>query len=194
MIAGQASYILNSISAYRTAQEAQPDVAADVFFRTPLVGPAGAERALAHGHAVFNYQIPTYSPNAATAQEFILYLVDNYVDACNESKFYNFPAWPSITPDLLTDGGWLDADPFGSDPADKLAVLKTANDWTTNLGWPGPANAAIGEIFNLPTIPNMMARTATGLASAADSVAQAEQEITEIFEKWRGEGLVGGGS
>jgi hypothetical protein len=194
LIAGQASYILNSISAYRTAQEAQPDVAADVYFRTPLVGPGGEDLALAHGHAVFNYQIPTYSANSATAQEFILHLVANYADACNESKFYNFPAFPSLTPDLLIDGGWLDADPFGSEPADKLAVLKTANDWTVNLGWPGPANAAIGEIFNLPTIPNMMARTATGLATAEESVAQAEQEIAEIFEKWRGEGLVGGGA
>jgi hypothetical protein len=194
MIAGQASYILNSISAYRTAQEAQPDVAADVFFHAPLVGPGGQDFALAHGHAVFNYQIPTYSANTATAQEFILYLVDSYKDACYESKLYNYPAWPSLTPDLLVDGGWIDVDPFGSDPADKLVPLKTANDWTVNLGWPGPANAAIGEIFNLPTIPNMMARTATGLATAEESVAQAEKEITEIFEKWRGEGLVGGGA
>src|SRR5690606_23894910 len=130
MIAGQASYILNSISAYRTAQEAQPEVAADVYFRTPLVGPGGQDLALAHGHAVFNYQIPTYSANAATAQEFILHLVDNYAEASNESKFYNFPAWPSITPDLLADGGWLDVDPYGSEPPDKLATLKTANDWT----------------------------------------------------------------
>jgi hypothetical protein len=62
------------------------------------------------------------------------------------------------------------------------------------VGPRAPANAAIGEIFNLPTIPNMMARTATGLATAEESAAQAEQEIQEIFEKWRGEGLVGGGS
>ena len=194
MIAGQASYILNSISAYRTAQGAQPEVAADVFFRSPLVGPGGEELALAHGHAVFNYQIPNYSPNTATAQEFILHLVDSYKDACYESKLYNFCAWPSLTPDLKADGGWLDVDPFESDPVDKLKPLKGADDWTVNLGWPGPANAAIGEIFNLPTIPNMMARAATGLATPEESVAQAEKEITEIFERWRGEGLVGGGS
>ena len=132
--------------------------------------------------------------NSATAQEFILYLVENYADACMESKFYNFPAFATTTPDLLTEGGWLDNDPYGSVPPDKLAILKTANDWTTNLGWPGPANAAIGEIFALPIIPNMMARTATGLASAADSVAQAESEITAIFDKWRAEGLIGGGA
>lgn len=194
MIAGQASYILNSISAYRTAQTAQPDVAADVFFNSPLVGPGGAERALAHGHAVFNYQLPSFSPNAATAQEFLLYLVDNYDQATYESQLYNYPAWPTTTPDLLKEGGWVENDPFGSEPPDKLMPMINANDWTVNLGWPGPANAAMGEIFNLPILPNMMARAATGLQTPEESVAQAEKEITEIFDKWRAEGLVGGGS
>jgi len=193
LIAGQASYILNSISAYRTAQANTPDVAADIFFGTPLQGPAGPDKAKAHGHAVFNYQIPNYSTNADTAKEFLLYLVANYDQASDNSKFYNFPAFANVAQDLFKDGGWLDNDKYGSNPPDKLAVLKTANDWTVNLGWPGPANAAIGEIFALPTIPNMMARAARGDQSAADSVAQAEKEINDIFTKWRGEGLMGGG-
>lgn len=192
LIAGQASYILNSISAYRTAQENTPDVAADIFFGTPLQGPAGPERALAHGHAVFNYQIPTHSKYPDTAKEFLLYLVANYEQATDQSKFYNFPAFANLSPQLLVEGGWLDNDPYGSTPPNKLAVLKTANDWTVNLGWPGPANAAIGETFSLPIIPNMMARAARGEQSAAESVAQAETEIKEIFAKWRVEGLMGG--
>jgi len=194
LIAGQASYILNSISAYRTAQENTPDVAADIFFGTPLQGPAGAERARAHGHAVFNYQIPAHSQNSDTAKEFILHLVSNYGEASNQSKFYNFPAFANLAPELKAEGGWLDNDPYGSQPPDKLAVLKTADEWTVNLGWPGPANAAIGEIFALPIIPNMMARAARGEQTAAESVAQAETEINEIFTKWRGEGLMGGGA
>jgi multiple sugar transport system substrate-binding protein len=193
LIAGQASYILNSISAYRTAQEAQPDVAKDVFFSKPLVGPAGAESALAHGHAVFVYQIPKYSKNQDTAREFLLYLVANYEQATDQSKYYNFPAFANLSPKLTAEGGWLDNDGYGSDPANKLAVLKDANTWTTNLGHPGPANAAVGEIFALPTIPNMMARAARGEQSAADSVAQAETEIKEIFDKWKKDGLIGGG-
>jgi hypothetical protein len=40
----------------------------------------------------------------------------------------------------------------------------------------------------------MMARAARGEQTAAESVAQAETEINEIFTKWRGEGLMGGGS
>jgi multiple sugar transport system substrate-binding protein len=191
LVAGKASYILNSISAYRTAQKEQPQVGADIFFRSPLVGPAGEDAALAHGHAVFISMIPNFSPNADTAKEFLMHLVDNYAACCEQSEFYNFPAWTSTVPDLEN---WLQNDPYGSDPADKLAILETANDWTTNLGHPGPANAAMGEIFALPTLPNMMARAATGQQSAQDSVATAEQEINAIFDKWRAEGLMGGGA
>lgn len=194
MVAGQASYILNSISAYRTAQVQLPDVAADIFFTTPLVGPAGEERALAHGHAVFTSMIPTYSPNIDTAKEFLLHLVANYAEAANESELYNFPAFPETVPDLIVDGGLLDEDPFGSEPADKLSILKTAEDWTVNLGWPGPANAAIGELFGLPTLPNMMAAAARREATPEEALATAEAEIQAIFENWRSQGLVGGGS
>jgi multiple sugar transport system substrate-binding protein len=140
------------------------------------------------------YQIPNYSPNTDTAREFLLYLQDNYGEAIVQSKYYNFSAYPSNLPELLEDGGLLDNDEFGSNPPDKLSTLKSANDWTTNLGWPGPANAAMGEIFNLPIIPNMMARAATGLQTPEEAVAQAEEEVTEIFDRWRSEGLIGGGS
>ena len=191
LVAGRASYILNSISAYRTAQKDQPETGADIFFRTPLLGPVGEEGALAHGHAVFISMIPNHSQYPDTAKEFLFHLVGNYAAACEQSELYNFPAWPSTVPDLES---WLDNDPYGSEPADKLALLKTANDWTTNLGHPGPANAAIGEIFALPTLPNMMARAATMQQTPEESVAEAEAEINAIFDKWRAEGLMGGGS
>ncbi len=191
LVAGRASYILNSISAYRTAQKDQPDVAADVFFRTPLVGPAGEEAALAHGHAVFISMIPNYSQNPDTAREFLMHLVANYTQAALESEMYNFPAWPETVPELSE---WLADDPYESDPADKLSLLETAGDWTTNLGHPGPANAAMGEIFSLPLLPNMMARAAQGQQTAEESVAQAEQEVVAIFDRWRAEGLIGGGA
>ena len=191
LVAGRASYILNSISAYRTAQKDQPEVGADILFRTPLLGPAGEEAALAHGHAVFISMIPNYAQNPDTAKEFLLHLVNNYAQASEQSELYNFPAWTETVPEL---DGWLDADPFGSEPADKLNVLKTASDWTTNLGHPGPANAAMGEIFALPILPNMMARAAQGQQTPEESVAEAEQEINAIFEHWRAEGLMGGGA
>lgn len=191
LVAGQASYILNSISAYRTAQGDNPDVAKDIFFLPPLKGPNGT--ALANGHAVFNAMIPTYSKNQDTAKEFLLYLVDNYGAKTQASKLYDFCAFPSLNPELFAEGGWLDADPFESDPPDKLKVLKDANNWTTNLGYPGPSNAVMGSVFGEFTLPNMLARVARGEQSAAESVAEAETAIKGFFDTWAAQGLVGGG-
>jgi len=193
LVAGQASYILNSISAYRTAQEQQPETAEDIFLGLPLVGPGGEDRALAHGHAVFTAMIPTYAENPDTAKEFLLHLSANYQAAVDASKYYNFPAFPDTYPELVEDGGPLDNDAFGSNPPDKLAVLKTANDWTVNLGWPGPANAMIGECFNTFVLSDMMAKAARGDMSPADAVAEADATLNAIAETWRGRGLMGGG-
>ena len=193
LVAGQASYILNSISAFRTAQEQQPETAADIFFGTPLVGPAGEERALAHAHAAMAYMIPTYSPNQDTAKEFLLHLVANYEAACLGGKLYNFPTFPSTVPDLLTEGGYLDNDPNGAEPPDKLSVLKTANDWTVNLGWPGPANALAGQAQNEFVLSNMMAKAAREELTVEEAVAEAEQILNQMAQNWRNEGLMGGG-
>src|SRR5680860_1919087 len=88
----------------------------------------------------------------------------------------------------------LDQDPFtieGDDPT-KLQPLKDAVDWSTNLGYPGPASPAVGEINGTFILPNMLARVARGGQEAEESVEQAHQECEQIFEKWRSEGLVGG--
>ena len=193
LVAGQASYILNSISAYRTAMEQQPETADDIFLSLPLVGPGGDDRALAHGHAVFTAMIPTYAENPDTAMEFLLHLTANYQAVVDESLFYNFPAFPDTYSALIEDGGPLDNDPYGSNPPDKLAVLKTANDWTVNLGWPGPANAMIGEVFNTFVLSDMMAKAARGDVTPAEAVAEAETILNEIAQNWRDEGLMGGG-
>jgi len=190
LISGELSYILNSISGYRTAQQSNPDVADDTFFVPALSGP---ETALAATHVMYNWIVPEYSPNIDAAKEFLLHYSANLARVCYESQLYDYPAFPEQVPQL---DGWLDNDPFDSQPPDKLAVLKLndALEWSTNMGHPGPANPAEGEVFGTFVIPNMMARVARGEQSPADSVAQAESEIVPIFDKWRQDGLIGGGS
>lgn len=192
LIAGQASYIYNSISAYRTAQEQQPETAADVYFSTPPEGPGGPDRALAHGHTAFVAMIPTYAENPDTAMEFLLHLVANYQAASEASALYNFPAFPETFPALTQPDGPLADDPYGSEPPDKLLPLRSAPDWTVNLGWPGPANAMIGECFNSFILSDMMAKAARSDMSPADAVAEAETRLNEIAQRWRDEGLMGG--
>lgn len=186
LIAGQASYILNSISAYRTAQQANPEVADDIFFVKALEGPA--EGVVAQ-HVMYNWIVPEFSPNVDAAKEFLLNYTHNQARATWESQLYDFPAFPERVPQLSE---WLSNDPFGSNPPDKLSVLQDAESWSRNVGHQGPASTAIGEVFATFIIPNMFAAVARGDRSAQEAVEEAEAQIEPIFEKWRGEGLIGG--
>lgn len=185
LAAGQLSYILNSISAYRTSQSTTPDVANDIFFTPALKGPGGI--GLASEHVIAVYIVPKFAKNVDAAKEFLLNLSANAQSVTYHSQLYNFPSFPASVPQL---DGWLTNDPFNSQPANKLEVLKSANDWSTNLGHPGPANAAIGEIFTTFVLPQMMAKAATGQLSAAQAVQEADARCRQIFDKWRGVGLV----
>jgi len=187
LIAGQLSYILNSISAYRSAQKVNPEVAADIGFSAPLTGPGGS--GLASAHAIPIYVVPNHAANPDAAKEFILHLLANYSAATNNSELYTLPAFPDTVEEA---GDWLDDDPYESRPAGKLALLKDAESWSTNVGHPGPTNAAIGEVFSTFVLPQMMAKAARGQMSAQQAVEEADAQVRTIFQKWRQNGLVGG--
>jgi multiple sugar transport system substrate-binding protein len=186
--AGELSYILNSISAYRTAQDEGLEVADDILFTPALEGP---ETALVASHVMYNWIVPDAPDvNVAAAQEFLLHYAENLAPVAWNSKLYDFPAFPDQVPDLT---GWVDEDPFGSNPPDKLSVLNSALDWATNIGHPGPANPAIGQIFGESIIPVMFAEAAQGNKTPEEALTDAETQINAIFDDWRGRGLVGSG-
>ncbi len=187
LAAGQLSYILNSISAWRTSQETDPEVANDIFFTPALEGPADARAA---SHVMYNWIVPSHATNPDAAKELLLHYTANSELTAWHSKLYDFPAYPDLVPQL---GDWLRADPYRARPADKLALLETATDWSTNLGHPGPANTAEGEVFATFVIPNMFARAARGDATPQQAVADAEAQIRPVFDKWRERGLIGTG-
>ena len=188
LISGELSYILNSISAYRTSQEANPDVANDTFFSAALSGPAAQ---LVASHVMYNWIVPNHAANVDAAKEFLLHYTLNYESACWHSQLYDFPAFAERVPNLET---WVASDPFGSQPADKLSVLSDALDWSTNVGHPGPANPATGQIFGESIIPVMYAEAARGDKTPEQAVADAETKIQAIYADWRERGLVGGES
>ncbi|HEX6970698.1 MAG TPA: ABC transporter substrate-binding protein [Limnochordia bacterium] len=201
--ARQAAYILNSISAYRTAQDNGLPIADDIFFLEPLRGPRGTQ--LASEHVMGVYVIWKFAAQPDLAKEFLLALVDHYRDAVLASKLYNFPSFvgsvadPGVAVAQRPAAGerWLAEqtrrDPFGSNPPDKLASLSSALRWSTNVGHPGPANPAIGEVFDSFVIPDMFAKAVTGQLSPREALAEANARVKEIFARWRARGLVGGG-
>ena len=186
LIAGKSSYILNSISAWRTAMGTNPKIGDDIFFTPALRGPKAA---MAAQHVIQQWIIPKYAKNADAAKEFLLHYTANFPAVTYNSELYDLPGWPSLVPQV---NGWLDKDPFGANPANKLSLLKTATSWSANIGYPGPSNPAVGEIFSTNVLPTMFGRAARGQVSAKDAVAEAEKQINAIFKNWRARGLVGG--
>lgn len=208
LIAGKASYILNSISAYRSAQQQVPEIAKDVYFVPALKGPRGTR--WSSEHVIYNYIIPQYSKAGDVAKKFLLALLENYDQAMYFSELYNSPAFfdtpiPSGDRGYAKVGGaknlrdlhnaWFDDDPFRieGEAKGKLAVLKDAEKWSTNVGHPGPANPAIGEVFATFVLPNMLANAARGLP-VATAIEQADTLVKSIFQKWRSKGVIGGGA
>src|SRR6266566_1425220 len=202
--ARQTSYILNSISAYRTAQDNKLPVADDIFFVPALKGPRGTGWASEHVMGI--YAIWKFAQSPDVAKQFLLDLIAHYRDAVMGSKLYNFPAYPGSLADPGTPLGqkpaagnrWLEQatanDPFGSNPPTKLRPIATALQWATNIGHPGPANPAESEVFDTFVLPTMFANAATGRMTPAQALDDAHQQVKRIFEKWRAKGLVAGGS
>jgi multiple sugar transport system substrate-binding protein len=202
--AKETSYILNSISAYRTAQDNKLPVADDIFFTPALKGPTGIQ--LASEHVMSGYVIWKFSKSQETAKEFLVALVDASRESVMASKLYNFPSFYGAVADSGTPlakkqesgAAWIaklcKADPFESKPPDKLAVLETSPRWSTNLGYPGNAHPAEGEIFDTYVLTDMFAKAATGALSPKDALAEADTRAKEIFKKWRQKKFVGGGS
>src|SRR3989454_12256239 len=117
----------------------------------------------------------------------------------NSPPFSGAAADPGTPPPKKQESGaaWITAqcnkDPFGSAPADKLALLAKSLPWSTNLGYPGYANPAEGEMFDTYVITDMFAKAATGAMAPKDAMLEANTRARQIFDKWRGEKRVGGG-
>lgn len=193
-VSGRASYIQNSISFYRTAQESSPKNAVDTGFLPGLKGPAGEVHQTAH--VWFIYVVPNYVTDKnqiAAAKKFMLDLTENYSSDTYYSKLYDFPAYPKTVPQLEQKAGWIDHDPWGSEPPDKLSVMRNALTWTAWLGYPGYATPATSEIYNTFLLSTMMSEAARDMKTPEQAVKDTAAQMQQIVEKWKKLGYVGCG-
>ena len=186
LIAGEASFILNPSSAYRSLQKIDETAAAGIGLSGALAGPAGAYG----GTNVLTHVIPAYVEGAEweAAQQFLLDYLASYDEVVWHSELYNLPCYPDSATQL---DAWLRDDPFGSQPPDKFRFLATVSEWSAQLGYPGAANPAISQVYAENILPKMVAKVALGELSAEESVAQAHEQIEAIFDHWRELGMIG---
>ncbi|MGH2454442.1 MAG: ABC transporter substrate-binding protein [bacterium] len=200
--AAATAYILNSMSPYRSAQFRRLPIASDIFFVPALRGPV---RAMAATHVMGVWVIWRFSRAPDLAKEFLLALTDAARESTLASELYNFPSFMGAVAEKSVPVAqkpaeglkWVQAqvrrDPFGSLPPDKLKLLGDSLKWSTNVGWPGAAHPAEGEIFESFVITDMFAKAATGQLTPKQAVDEANRRVKDIFNKWRQAGLVGGG-
>jgi multiple sugar transport system substrate-binding protein len=175
---GVASYIINPISAYRTAQKLNKKLADDIFIIEP---PKGPTRQIMGAASEF-YGIWKFAKNREAAIEFLKYYVDNWPEAFKASEGYNNPCFANLVPRPMPI---LSNDPT-STPNDKLSILQDSDKWSAIPGYPGPATPAMDEIYYAFIINDMMTKAATDQSSAEDSVKWAAQQCEIIMKKWNG--------
>ncbi|MGH8686676.1 MAG: ABC transporter substrate-binding protein [Burkholderiales bacterium] len=175
---GVGSYIINPISAYRTAQKLNKTLADDIHIIKPPKGP----KHQIMGAASEFYGIWKFAKNKEAAIEFLKHYSANWREAFTASSGYNNPCFAGLVPKPMPI---LSDDPT-STPHDKLAILQDSDQWSAIPGWPGPATPAMDEIYYAFIIPDMMAKAATGQLSPEESVKWATQQCEAIFKKWEG--------
>jgi multiple sugar transport system substrate-binding protein len=178
LVSGVASYIINPVSAYRTAQKSNKKVADDIFVWEPPKGPV--KRFM--GAASEFYGIWKFAKNKEAAKEFLRYYAANWPEAFKASEGYNNPCFAGLVPKPMPI---LSNDPT-SNPHDKLKVMQDSDQWSAIPGYPGPATPAMDEIYYAFIINDMMAKTATGQLSTEDSVKWASDQCERIMKKWAG--------
>jgi multiple sugar transport system substrate-binding protein len=178
ILSGKLSFVQNAISVTRAAEKDNPEMSKQIQLTPALKGPV---RRIASEHVMECYVIWDFAENKEGAKQFLADLVDNFSAAFNASEFYNFPCFQSTVPDIKAR---LGNDPK-ADPHNKYLMLGDALSWTTNVGYPGYASAAIDEAFNTFVIPTMFAKAARDEMTPEEAVRAADTELKRIFNKWK---------
>jgi multiple sugar transport system substrate-binding protein len=186
-LAGRLSLAVNAISIARSAEDSGNSSLSDDTWIRPI--PRGSVRALGNEHVMGVYFIWKFAQNKEAAKQFLVDQQLAYRDHFIQSKFYNFPAWTNAV-----KGGFKAMNKLAAadthKPRGKYTVLTTiAQKYTTNVGYPGFANAAVGDIFNQFLIPQMFAQVAQGKMSPEDAARSMQGQFRTIFAKWKAQGL-----
>jgi multiple sugar transport system substrate-binding protein len=179
MLEGKGSLALNAISITRTAESRKmTDMSRKICLAKTAAGPV---RRIGLAHVMQVYMIWKFAENIEGAKQFLVDYIGNFRKAFLANEFYNFPCFPDTVPDLKK----LIANDSKADPPDKYKVLEDAQEWMTNVGYPGYSNAAIDEIFGTSVIPVMFKKAATGETTPTEAIKEAEVRCKQIFDVWK---------
>jgi multiple sugar transport system substrate-binding protein len=168
---GIVSIVSDEISALRLAQARTGEIANDLFLAPPPTGPSGA-MPISLPASFRAFHIPRHAAAPETAEAFILMLVEASEALAGSGQLGDRPAYGSLVPGLVEAGGWLDNDPYGAEPPDKLAMLKGSVAWTA-----APSGEIETRAHASSLLARMMARAARGDETPEEATRTAAQEL-----------------
>jgi len=170
LASGRGSWIHNPISAYRTIEGSNKELADKIFVSLSPKGPV-TRRSFANCRA---YGITKFSKNADSSKGFLEALVDNYRDAAKASTGYDMPFLKNYA-----------KPPFpiiSEDP--KLKPLEQDAEYHFTTGYPGPLTPAADEVYQQFVMVDALAQFATDKMDLEQTVKWGEEKIKAIYAKF----------
>jgi multiple sugar transport system substrate-binding protein len=170
LASGRACWIHNPISAYRSIEGQNKDLADKIYVQLSPKGPV-ARRSFANCRA---YGVTNFSKNADGAKAFLEGLVDVYRDAARASTGYNMPFLKNYAKPPLPI--------ISEDP--KLKPLEQDAEYHFTTGYPGQLTPAADEVYQQFVMVDALAQFCTDKLDLEQTVKWGEEKIKGIYSKF----------
>jgi len=170
LASGRGSWIHNPISAYRTIEGQNKELADKIHISLSPKGPAGR---LSFANCLA-YGITKFSKNQDVAKSFLEALTDSYKDAFRASTGYNNPFLKGYAKGPLPI--------ISEDP--KLKLLEKSPEYHFTQGYPGPVTAASDEVYQQFVMIDACAQFCSDKMDLEQTVKWAEEKIKGIYAKF----------
>jgi len=167
---GKGAWIYNPISAYRTIQTQNPDLANKIAVENPL---KGAKDQIASIQFTV-YGIWNFSKNIDAAHQFLIDYSDDWEGQFLASKGYNNP--------FLKAHQKKPMPVFGTET--KLSHLQDIANYVQPVGYPGPSSQAAYDALNTHTVTDMFTSFCTGKSTAEQAIADATKRLNDSLVKF----------
>jgi multiple sugar transport system substrate-binding protein len=170
LASGRGSWIHNPISAYRTIEGQNKELADKIFISLSPKGPAGR---LSFANCLA-YGVTKFSKSQDTAKAFLEHLTDSFKDAFRASTGYNNPFLKTYAKGPLPI--------ISEDP--KLKLLEKSPEYHYTIGYPGPLTVAADEIYQQFIMIDAAAQFCSDKLDLEQTVKWGEDKIRAIYAKF----------
>jgi multiple sugar transport system substrate-binding protein len=170
LASGRGSWIHNPISAYRTIEQQNKELADKIFIQLSPRGPAGR---LSYANCLA-YGITKFSPNQDAAKLFLENLTDSFKDAFKASTGYDTP--------FLKDFAKGPLPIISEDP--KLKPLEKSPEYHFTMGYPGACTPAADEVYQQFVMVDALAQFCTDKMDLEATIKWGEDKIKAIYAKF----------